>query len=185
MSTKGGSYERQICRQLSLWWTDGTDDSCFWRTAGSGAMAKTRSKVGKTTFGQYGDIHATNPIGQPLIDKVTIELKRGYKKWALMDVLDAPLRNNKPTKQTFEKFLDQVKEDMTNAKTKYYMVITRRDSRRSLIHIPRALAYALSSYNNLKEDLDYMITKFGDERVVTMRLEDFFSKPHGGFFNDK
>ena len=64
---KGSSYEREICRLLSLWWTEGVSDDYFWRTAGSGAMAKTRSKVGKKTHGHYGDIQAVHPDGEPLI----------------------------------------------------------------------------------------------------------------------
>ena len=64
---KGSQFERTVCKDLSLWWTKGKRDDVFWRTSGSGARAKTRSKTGEKTFGQYGDVQATDPIGQPLI----------------------------------------------------------------------------------------------------------------------
>lgn len=87
--SKGSAFERNICKKLSLWWTDGERDDIFWRTAGSGARAKTRGKIGKGTFGQYGDIQATDPIGQPLIDLCSIEIKRGYNKAIINDFIDS------------------------------------------------------------------------------------------------
>jgi len=41
---KGSSFEREICTILSKWWTNNERDDVFWRTAGSGARATTRSK---------------------------------------------------------------------------------------------------------------------------------------------
>jgi len=77
-SSKGSSFEREVCKQLSLWWTKGEREDIFWRTAGSGARATTRAKSGKTTARSYGDVIAIDPIGDPLIKEVTIEIKRGY-----------------------------------------------------------------------------------------------------------
>jgi hypothetical protein len=86
---KGSNFEREICKKISLWWTDGDRDDIYWRTSGSGARAKTRGKLGKGTFGQYGDIQATDPIGQPLIDLCSIEIKRGYNKAIINDFIDS------------------------------------------------------------------------------------------------
>lgn len=38
-SAKGSSFEREFCKKLSLWVSDGKDPDIFWRTAGSGSMA--------------------------------------------------------------------------------------------------------------------------------------------------
>ena len=92
--SKGNSFERQICKQLSLWWSNGKSEDIFWRTASSGAMANIRSKSCKKSFGQYGDIQAINPIGQPLIDVCTIELKRGYSKNTFADLMEPLTRIN-------------------------------------------------------------------------------------------
>jgi len=79
-SSKGSQFEREVSKELSLWWSGGTRLDIFWRTPGSGAMAKTRSKTGGSALGQHGDIQATDPIGQPMIDVCSIELKKGYFK---------------------------------------------------------------------------------------------------------
>jgi len=130
---KGSSFEREICKQLSLWWTDGQDDAVFWRSTTSGARAKVRSRVGKDTFGQYGDIQATNPIGQPLLDVCTIELKRGYGKASIADVLDA---GPKAAKHPWEKWVEQAEEDSRNARTPHWMLITKRDRREAIVFMP-------------------------------------------------
>ena len=100
-SQKGSTFERAICRTLSLWFSEGESDTIFWRSSGSGAMAKVRSKVGKSTFGQYGDIAAVHPSGLALTQCCILELKRGYKSWSPLDVLDAKPkgRATKPAKQ--------------------------------------------------------------------------------------
>jgi len=85
---KGSNFEREICKKISLWWTDGDNDGVFWRTSGSGARASVRSKKGLNTMG-HGDVQATDPIGQPLIDLCSIELKRGYNKAIINDFIDS------------------------------------------------------------------------------------------------
>ena len=52
---KGSSFEREIARILSLWWSKGTRDDIFGRTMSSGAWGTQRAKAGKSTFGQYGE----------------------------------------------------------------------------------------------------------------------------------
>src|SRR5271166_5739903 len=107
---KGSQFERDICRKLSLWWTQDQsppNDAVFWRTSNSGGRATTRKKLGKKTKGQYGDITAIDPIGQPLIDFVTIEIKRGYNKASIIDLLD---KQGKGTSQ-YEKWFKTVKID--------------------------------------------------------------------------
>lgn len=131
---KGSNFERQTCKTLSLWWTNGKRDDVFWRTAGSGARAKTRSKTGQNTFGQYGDIQATDPIGQPLIDTVSIELKRGYSHNSFADIIDK--KETSKTQQLYELFIEQAKQDAKNAGAPFWMLITKRDRREALVFIP-------------------------------------------------
>ncbi|MBM3120244.1 MAG: hypothetical protein FJ006_12010, partial [Chloroflexi bacterium] len=61
MSSKGASFERDISRQLSLWWTHGERDDVFWRSSMSGGRATVRAKKGQKTAYQNGDITATDP----------------------------------------------------------------------------------------------------------------------------
>ena len=90
-STKGSAFERQICKELSLWWTYEDRDDIFWRTSNSGGRAIRRSKKKKQTFGQYGDIQAVDPIGQPLMDVLTFELKCGYPGVSVLDGFESGL----------------------------------------------------------------------------------------------
>ncbi|HDY87726.1 MAG TPA: hypothetical protein ENH82_06350 [bacterium] len=139
---KGSNFEREICKQLSLWWTNGKRDDVFWRTAGSGARATTRSKQHQSTFGQYGDVQATDPIGQPLIDICTIELKRGYSNETFANLIeDSQTANAKPCMYT--KFIEQAYSDHVKAETFAWMLIVKRDRRKAIVIFPWSLHKAL------------------------------------------
>jgi len=149
---KGSAFERAICKRLSLWWTGGERDDVFWRSATSGARATTRSRQGKSTFGQYGDIQATDPIGQPLLDMCTIELKCGYGKASVADVLDKPMNG---AQQPWEKWVEQAIADAKKADVAYWMLITRRDRREALIFIPHILSDLLLYQTHRLRDKAY------------------------------
>lgn len=75
---KGGDFERDISRFLSLWWTHDERDDIFWRTSASGARATARATKFKKTKYDHGDITFTDPIAKPMLDLMVIEAKRGY-----------------------------------------------------------------------------------------------------------
>ena len=85
---KGSEFEREFCKDLSLWWTDQERDDIFWRSSNSGGRATVRAKVGRTTAGQYGDVAAIDFDGLPLLELMTMELKRGYSKNTIQDLVD-------------------------------------------------------------------------------------------------
>lgn len=145
---KGSEFEREICRTLSMWWSNGKRDDLFWRSAGSGAMAKTRSKKGKTTSGQYGDIQATDVEGKDLLKVFTIELKRGYNADNFLNMLDKP---SNAAMQGWEKFYQQVKKDFKNAKSRTWIIIWRRDRKKALVYFSLKIAELLC--NNTGADL--------------------------------
>ena len=138
---KGSSFERELCKQLSLWWSYGSTNDIFWRTAGSGAMAKNRSKKGGQAFGQYGDVQATNPTGQKLIDICSIEIKRGYNKDCFAHILDKKYHT---AQQAYEKFIQQATEDASNANARTWLLIAKRDRRQALVFMPNKFRKALS-----------------------------------------
>ncbi len=139
---KGSAFEREICKQLSLWWTKGKRDDVFWRSTTSGARATVRNRKGQKTFGQYGDVQATDPIGQPLLDVCTIELKRGYTKDTIANILDAP---KKAIKQMYEKFIDQATKDYKKAGSIFWMLIVKRDRKESVVYISMKFYRKLSN----------------------------------------
>ena len=128
---KGGSFEREVSKSLSLWWTKGESDAVFWRTSNSGGRATVRSYKGLKTMGQNGDITATNPIGQPLIDLVSIELKRGYNKATPMNCMETKNKND-----TFFDFIKQSKRDAIKGEVPYWWLIHKRDRKGIMIYMP-------------------------------------------------
>lgn len=139
-SLKGGEYERELCKELSMWWTYNSRDDVFWRTSGSGARAKVRGRQGRATAGQHGDIGATDPIGAPLIDMFTIEIKRGYSEYTLQDILDRPPGGGM---QEWERWFAQALESWEQAGSYSWMLITRRDRRVPLVWLPRHVIHDL------------------------------------------
>jgi hypothetical protein len=73
--SKGSTFERKICRRLSLWISKGKDEDVFWRSSTSGARATINRKRGKMLPRQAGDICSVSPEGHVLTDVWFIELK--------------------------------------------------------------------------------------------------------------
>ena len=132
---KGSNFERFISKKLSLWISDGEDDSWVWRTSSSGARAKTRAKKGKTTSNSSGDIKAENSKALIIFENCSWELKNGYGAYCILDIIDKKSKNPKQ----IEKFFIQAKEDCNNSKLKYPILILKRDRCSELIVIPSKL----------------------------------------------
>lgn len=163
---KGGSYEREICKKLSLWWTSGRTNDVFWRTAGSGARATVRRKQGKTTFGQVGDVQATDPIGQPLIDMCVVEIKKGYSKHSIIDIIDSP-----SYKLEYYVWITKVRLEAKQSKTPYWFLIHRRTRRNEMIYMPWNLY--IKCFNNMYPAI---ITRFEEKRIAGFLLTDFLKE---------
>lgn len=141
-SAKGSKYERDVCRQLSEWWSQGERDDIFWRTAASGGRATQRNKSKRRTFGQYGDIQAVDPIGSPFMRLVTLELKRGYSKSSFADAVDRSLL---AAPQMWEDFVEQASTAAELSGTPFWMLVQKRDSREALVFFPRSFYVALDA----------------------------------------
>ena len=135
---KGAKYEREVCRDLSLWVSDNKYDDLYWRSSMSGGRSTVRHKKGKRTIGHGGDICSTSNKGRFLTDLFTIELKKGYNRATLHDLLDKPLdsKRGKSAKQTYELFLDQAMIASRVSKTPFWMLIHKRDRREALVLVP-------------------------------------------------
>lgn len=150
---KGGSYEREIAKELSLWWTHGERDDVFGRSDSSGARFTQRRKVGKNTVNQAGDITFNDSLGEPLISAWSIECKTGYGdkkkikvgdstksidlRWDLLDFLDSTQKE-----PVIEKFWRQCKKD-ADLSEREPVLIFRRNRRKSCI------AFKASYFNSL------------------------------------
>jgi hypothetical protein len=176
--TKGGDNERQKCKDISLWWSEGLNinppnNDIFWRT-NSGARATTRAKQGKTTANQYGDLVVVDPIGEPLLRCTTWEFKKGYNKD--LDILS--MIDSRGSKQLFKQFWKQVSKDAENAAKAGWgahpILVIHRDRRKSIIIISDYLMRDLYDYCGMKLDMKLIIILERDRDLHLFLLEDFF-----------
>jgi hypothetical protein len=72
---KGASFERDVCRRLSLWVSNGKQEDCYWRSSMSGGRSTVAAKKGKRLAAQAGDISCIHPLGEPFAAKFLIECK--------------------------------------------------------------------------------------------------------------
>ena len=162
---KGGKFERDFCRQLSLWWTNQVRDDLFWRTAGSGGRATTRAKSGKQSAGHAGDITSTDPSSQPLTDLISFELKRGYNSCTIHDIMDKP-------RSVVLGFVEQAKESSHIGGTFSWAVVHKRDAGAALIYVPDDLYRGLCDHgaNVIRRAASVDIS---DCILIVARLDDF------------
>lgn len=132
-SSKGSQFERQICKLLSLWWSNNKSDAIFWRTSTSGARATSRAKKGRKTSGQCGDICATHPSGAPFVDVFTVELKNGYGKASPFDLID---KWSEGRIQIWDRWIEQATRAWETEGTFSWMLITKRKGRHPIVTIP-------------------------------------------------
>ncbi len=194
---KGGQFERQLAGDLSRWWTRGERDDIFWRTGGSGGRATVRGRRGAATFNGYGDLFATDPIGQPLFELVTIEIKRGYNEHHVYSVLDCS--RTPRAQQEWETWIQQAKTAWRDSGAFSWLVINKRDGRDAMVFMPYNLLWLLiendvfpkaPNFNVLtirarllECDYDKVKGKWKEvsrrllpfERICSMRLEDLLN----------
>jgi hypothetical protein len=72
---KGAAFERDICKQFSLWLSGGERDDLLWRSAMSGGRATIGQREGKTRAAQAGDISSISQLSACFTDMFTIECK--------------------------------------------------------------------------------------------------------------
>lgn len=170
MGQKGGQYERDLCRQLSNWWTNGKHSDVFWRTSQSGGRATTRAKSGQRTRGQEGDIAATHPSGLPFTRLFTIESKRGYPKHNPMFMIAPSKREGK---KGFAEFIVQAKNAAGRAQTPFWLIIHRWDQRGAVVYFP----YRLRTNYGFDGQWIFPSAQFSFQsygKIICLRLEDFF-----------
>lgn len=180
---KGSAFERELCRKLSLWFSEGQADDWLWRSAGSGSRATTRAKQGKGTRGHGGDIAPTCTEAEPLTRLFSIEAKRGYASATLHDVFDKPL---KASQQQFEKWIQQASDSAEQQSSFSWWLITRRDRRLELITFPLDVKNKLRKYGaEIPPEIDCLYVVTGafvrlnghtPMRLVTMRLDQFLER---------
>lgn len=84
---KGSSFEREVCRRLSRWISDGKRDDLLWRSASSGGRATFQLRTkGTLATAQAGDVTAIDVAAFPLMSLIMVECK-SYKDLQLPSAL--------------------------------------------------------------------------------------------------
>lgn len=165
-SAKGSDFERLVCKQLSLWWSDGKNDDIFWRTAGSGARATNRAKQAKSTVAGHGDILAYHSDGEPLLRLFCFELKRGYN-FDLLCLL-------KGTKGDIKTFWEQTVRSAENAGSDYPALIWKPDRQPCLFFAPYHFSQRLQQYAG-RSAIPRLRLRIGANDVACWLFEDFLN----------
>ncbi len=178
MSSKGPNYEREICDQLSGWWTGNGDARVFWRSSGSGGMATRRNRRGKKTTIHCADVCAIDPVGDPLMGLLAIEIKRGYSKFSFQDLLD---KKAKAALQEYEEWILQAEAARANADARHWLIILRRNARDPLVLFPYKFLVELHKAGTCHDDdRPFALLQFTlkDEKldVCCLRFEAFLAQ---------
>ena len=167
---KGSSFERTVCRQLSLWFSYGKNEDLFYRTAGSGARSTSRAKKGKTTANSAGDIGYLDAAGKPLIEAITFELKCGYNNTDTTSLIDTTPGRKRP--QLLE-FIEQAVDSAKNAQSKYWAVIHKRNGKQALIHFPMSLWQQIQELFVNRGNLQITYVSATECEIVSMPFATF------------
>ena len=179
---KGGEWERDASKLLSLWWTEGERDDVIWRTAGSGARATVRRKVGKGTANACGDLCYTDEVAKPLFDFMLIECKRGYAKARPSDSinvlywLDRPTNTNPPLLYRWWHKLDKERQA---AGAHHAVILFRRTGKQACIMMEYELFSSMAQYCKNYTGLNLVISlpnkthPWPEEEYVIINLEQF------------
>jgi hypothetical protein len=169
---KGADFERTICKQLSLWWSEGERDDIFWRSSQSGGRATIRGRRGLQTAGSYGDITALDPSGSPFLDLLTPELKRGYSDANFHKLFDMPKTSGI---QVWEQWIAQAVSSWELSGSFSWAIIAKRDRGEPLILMDYILDDVLEiprqrPHMDAFLDVRYSKTKTVPHRVTVMQF---------------
>lgn len=132
--SKGAEFERECCKKLSLWISNGEREDIFWRSAMSGGRATVMKKKGKENISQLGDISSVDPIGNELLNKFVIECKF-YKNLKLDSLI-----YGKPVKDSMLGFWEQAIKTV-ECSTKNPIIIAKGNGKPALIGFGCQLSY--------------------------------------------
>lgn len=187
---KGGDYEREIAKILSLYWSEDSREDIFYRSQASGGRFTRRKQFGKDTAFQAGDMTFSDPIGAPLVNYFNIECKTGYGKkrsvkddegklvkkvqmqWDLMDLIDS-----KQKEIPLITMWKQCEKDSWIS-GRFPLLIFRRNNRASCVVLENSMYNKLSFFFGplIYKSVEFHIGETSDFRIIT--LESFLKWAH-------
>jgi hypothetical protein len=145
---KGSSFERQICKALSLWVTNGKRDDIFWRSSMSGGRATIHAKKGRM-HQVVGDICAVAPEGYKLTNQFCIECKHIKD----LDIASFILNNRGVLAKCWKQACKQAQEYFRQP-----LLIAKENNRESLVICrPRGLhLYCMTEPKTLSPEIRFL-----------------------------
>jgi hypothetical protein len=147
---KGGSFERQICKQLSRWISKGEREDLFSRSAMSGGRATVALKQEETLVNQAGDISSIHPLGHAFIDIFIIECKHYQRLQISSFVLG--------TGGTLQKFWRDTVKDAKKYK-KDPILIAKQNHLPVMFLVPTATFFAPVQFAVVSENCEVFLLK--------------------------
>ena len=141
---KGSGFEREICKKLSLWISEGLRDDLYWRSAASGGRATVQSKKGIDNKSQVADITSIDPLGNKLTDKFIIECK-SYQNIRIDSLIYDKPKNG----SLLEFWLEIVKKGLEYNKSP--LLIFKENGKPVLIGCNYYFGEEVIGYNNVSE----------------------------------
>ena len=179
-SNKGADFERRICKELSLWWTqddpEGSKDNIFWRTSGSGARATQRNKKGLDSNMFSGDVGLLDSRGEDFLKLCIIEIKRGYSlHFDLLNYLDG-----KKSGGILFEFWDKICKE-SDKLNKEPLLILKRDRKDTCIALQTSLISRIMHHSGpplgrkitLEQNFTYVLEK--GKRLVILPFSEFLT----------
>jgi len=173
-ASKGSNFEREICKKLSLWAAEGKRDDIFWRTSQSGGRATQRRKFGIDTVNSCGDISLLDnhfKLGKILMDKILIELKRGYSSMDVLDLLD------KSANKLVLSWYSKARREADESGRKYVWIIFRRNRRNSVILVEKKFYLEVMGKSLIEKIVfnDFYFFRF-DDLLSKYKLKEWVNK---------
>lgn len=170
-SKKGSSFERAICKTLSLWLSKNKKDDIFWRTPGSGARATTRMKKQITTDDSAGDILAISKEGKIFTKNFLIEIKRGYSKQiSLFPFIDFSVKVKK--KPILFQWWIKAEKERKQHKRKWSIIIFKRDRKETCVFLSKKV-FDIFIRLNKQKDIGRVSIFFNQYKFVVLPLNIF------------
>lgn len=187
-SNKGGSFEREISKALSLMLTSFKAEDYVWRNGGSGGRATRRIKSDDNIVKKYdfGDLRPDHPDVYYFFDLFSVECKSGYAKknknkktnWCILDCIDS-----KQDTPMFVQFWDQALNDARLSK-RDPMLIFRRNNMQASIAMYFDVFRCISNGTDL-EHIIYMLPQSSSIAICNfyILIETCFESFHKNFLN--
>jgi hypothetical protein len=181
---KGGTFEGDISKELSLYLTLMKTEDGIWRTEGSGARATSKAKANmQVRLDQYGDITYTIPETKFWFDVFSVECKTGYAKktknktktkttlthWSLLDMIDSSQKLCQ-----FHEFWEQCLNDAVESRREPILIFRR--NRRSPCIVMRQDVFSgfIKRFGFPGVNIINLNTKFDPLPITLMNMRHFF-----------